>query len=104
MRVGVTLFMENTGDWERFEAQDTSRPSSLSDARVYQDEIYLADLNGSVISLVNFGDDLLTRHTKLTNQTDDGQWTANKAQIPRVEDGQFDPDRFLTFGKCFKVL
>ena len=46
--------------------------------------IYLADLNGSVISLVNFGDDLLTRHTKLTNQTDDGQWTANKAQIPRV--------------------
>lgn len=44
MRVGVTLFMENTGDWERFEEADTSRPPTLPDAQVYEDELRLADL------------------------------------------------------------
>jgi hypothetical protein len=46
--------------------------------------IYMADLNGTVVSLVNFGDDILARDTKLTHQTDEGQWVANPDTIPPV--------------------
>lgn len=46
------------------------------------ERIYMADANGTVISLVNFGDDLLSRNTELTNQTDEGQWVANGEAIP----------------------
>lgn len=46
--------------------------------------IYTADVNGSCISLVNFGDDLLTRPTNQTNHNDDGQLAANTKLIPQV--------------------
>lgn len=46
--------------------------------------MYLADANGTAIALVNFGDDLLTRDTKMTNQSDDATWGCNTEQIPTV--------------------
>ncbi|MCX5658835.1 MAG: YdjY domain-containing protein [Planctomycetota bacterium] len=46
--------------------------------------MYLADANGTAIALVNFGDDLLTRDTKMTNQSDDETWGCNTAEIPPV--------------------
>lgn len=45
-------------------------------------EVYMADLEGSVLTIVNFGDDLLSRDTTQTNQTDDGQWGAKTDAIP----------------------
>ncbi|MFW6060122.1 MAG: YdjY domain-containing protein [Phycisphaeraceae bacterium] len=46
------------------------------------ERLYMADLNGTVISLVNFGDDLLTRPTTLTNQNDDQAWSTRTEAIP----------------------
>lgn len=46
--------------------------------------VYMADLNGTVITLVNFGEDLLARPTDLTNQTDAGAWNVNTDLIPPV--------------------
>ncbi len=48
------------------------------------DRFFMADVNGTVLSLVNFGDDLLARDTKLTDKTDEGQWVANPDTIPPV--------------------
>lgn len=48
------------------------------------DEVYLADLNGTVVSLVNFGDDLLARDTTVTRANDAQQWRPNTAVIPGV--------------------
>lgn len=45
-------------------------------------KVYMADLNGTILSLVNFGDDLIARNTQLTNQTDGGEWVANHDAIP----------------------
>lgn len=45
-------------------------------------QIYMADLNGTVVSLVSFGDDLLVRPTTMTNQTDQQVWQANAELIP----------------------
>ena len=47
-------------------------------------KIYYADFNGSVISLVNFGDDILTRDTTVTNHSGHLSWTTNSAVIPPV--------------------
>lgn len=47
-------------------------------------QVYMADLNGTAITLVNFGEDLLARPTDLTNQTDAGAWNANTDVIPPV--------------------
>ena len=47
-------------------------------------KVYLADLNGTVLSLVNFGDDLLARNTEATNQTDNSAWGPNTEVIPAV--------------------
>lgn len=44
--------------------------------------VYMADLNGTVISLVNFGDDLLTRPTTTTNRNDEQAWAAQPDRIP----------------------
>jgi hypothetical protein len=44
--------------------------------------IYMADLNGTILTLVNFGDDLLARATELTNQTDGGEYNANVELVP----------------------
>lgn len=46
--------------------------------------VYTADVNGSCISLVNFGDDLLTRPTSQTNHTDGGELSANTPLIPPI--------------------
>ena len=45
-------------------------------------EIYLADLNGTVVSLVQFGDDLLCRSTPLTNHDDGQVFAANLDAVP----------------------
>ena len=49
-------------------------------------QIYHADLNGSAISLVNFGDDLLTLPNKLTdaNASHDKVWAPRTKAIPKV--------------------
>ncbi len=44
--------------------------------------LYMADLNGTVISLVNFGDDLLTRPTTTTNRDDARAWATHTKAIP----------------------
>ena len=46
--------------------------------------IYMADLNGTVVSLVNFGDDVLARATDVTHNNDDGMWSAVTDRIPPV--------------------
>jgi len=46
--------------------------------------IYYADMNGSVISLVNFGDDVLVRETPMTNENDNSTFGANTKAIPAV--------------------
>lgn len=46
--------------------------------------VYTADVNGSCLSLVNFGDELLARPTTQTNHTDNEQLAANTPLIPQV--------------------
>ncbi len=46
--------------------------------------IYMADPNGSVLSLVNFGDEVMTRDTEVTKDNDDQAWNANTPVIPKV--------------------
>ena len=46
--------------------------------------VYYGDVNGSIISLVNFGDDVLVRETPLTNDNDDSTFGANTAAIPPI--------------------
>ncbi len=48
-------------------------------------EIYAADVNGTAITLVTFGDDLLARDTKMTNQNDEATWIARTRFIPPLE-------------------
>lgn len=64
MTGNVWMFMGST--FERFEER----------------EIYMADLNGTVISLVNFGDDLIGRPTQVTDQSDEQRWKAHTERIP----------------------
>lgn len=45
---------------------------------------YRADVEGSVISLVNFGDEVLARPTDKTNQSDQGMLRPNTERIPEV--------------------
>ena len=45
-------------------------------------QLYMADLNGTVLSLVNFGDDLLTRPTTMTNRSDNRAWGTRTKVIP----------------------
>lgn len=47
-------------------------------------QVYMADPNGSVLSLVNFGDDVLARNTKVTRDNDEKAWNANTPVIPEV--------------------
>ena len=44
--------------------------------------VYMADPNGSVLSLVNFGDEVLTRDTEVTRDNDGKAWDANTPVIP----------------------
>ena len=45
---------------------------------------YRADIEGSVLSLVHFGDEVLARQTTTTSQTDEGLLQPNTDQIPEV--------------------
>ncbi|MEX0885413.1 MAG: YdjY domain-containing protein [Phycisphaeraceae bacterium] len=47
-----------------------------------EQRFYLADLNGTTISLVNFGDDVIVRPTTQTNVTDEQRLAANTQRIP----------------------
>lgn len=49
-------------------------------------QVYLADLNGSAVSLVNFGDDLLTLPNKMTqdNNSHGKVWAPRTNAIPKV--------------------
>lgn len=53
---------------------------------IENERAYLADLNGSAISLVNFGDDLLTLPNKMTqdNASHGKTWAPRTEAIPRV--------------------
>lgn len=51
-------------------------------AEVEGKQFYLADLNGTTISIVNFGDDLLTRAGEQTDRSDNERWACNTEQIP----------------------
>jgi alkanesulfonate monooxygenase SsuD/methylene tetrahydromethanopterin reductase-like flavin-dependent oxidoreductase (luciferase family) len=44
MRIGVTLFFQNYGDWDRYDAKEFDHPSAISDAEVYEQELHLGDL------------------------------------------------------------
>ena len=46
--------------------------------------IYQADRDGTIVSLVHFGDDLLARPTELTNRNDGEAWGAVDGVIPPV--------------------
>jgi hypothetical protein len=48
------------------------------------ERIYMADINGTVLSLVNFGDDVLARQTDLTPQTDGENLIPHTQVIPEV--------------------
>lgn len=51
--------------------------------RTWQDrEYYMADEAGTIVSLVNFGDDLIVRQTDTTKDTDFQQLQINKEAIP----------------------
>jgi len=45
---------------------------------------YVADLSGTVLSLVHFGDDVLARATDQTNHSDNGAWQCHTQAIPPV--------------------
>src|SRR5437899_2999518 len=44
MRIGVTLFFQNYGDWDRYDAKEFDRPKAISDAEIYDQELHLGDL------------------------------------------------------------
>jgi alkanesulfonate monooxygenase SsuD/methylene tetrahydromethanopterin reductase-like flavin-dependent oxidoreductase (luciferase family) len=47
MKVGVTLFMQNYTDWDRFEAAEAGAeitPARVSDSTIYEEELYLGKL------------------------------------------------------------
>jgi hypothetical protein len=48
------------------------------------ERLYMADLNGTIISLVNFGDDVLARDTSLTDRSDDQALDAITDEIPEL--------------------
>ena len=51
-------------------------------AEVDDREIYAADVNGTIASIVQFGDDLLARRTDVTNRNDDAAWVPNLDALP----------------------
>ena len=48
-------------------------------------QVYRADVAGSIISLVNFGDDVLARSTDRTSHDDDAMWGAHTKLIPPLD-------------------
>ena len=58
--------------------------SGSSFLKIQDQSIYRADVNGSVITLVHFGDDLLARQTQLTSRNDNAAWQAQTQKIPPI--------------------
>lgn len=56
--------------------------SSIDDTK--DPPLYLADTEGSVLSLVQFGHEVLARATTVTNQNDEGMIAPNTDEIPEV--------------------
>ncbi|MFA9477256.1 YdjY domain-containing protein [Phycisphaerales bacterium AB-hyl4] len=52
--------------------------------RIHEQNLYVADLNGTIVSLVNFGDDLIARPTQVTDQTDEQRWNTYTERIPET--------------------
>ena len=44
MRVGISSFAQNFGDWERHTAGDFDRPPKIPDSQIFDDELRLAEL------------------------------------------------------------
>jgi len=59
-------------------------PKKLGSDEFVIKERYAADLNGTIISLVNFGDDVLSRDTNLTDKTDEGVWGVATKKVPKL--------------------
>jgi hypothetical protein len=95
-RIAVSLMFERDGEMVEVPAndwivnQETGEP--LDDnvwlfcgsgfAELDGRRVYRADVGGNLISLVNFGDDALTRPTSTTHQDDNAIWGANTPRIP----------------------
>lgn len=47
-------------------------------------EVYGADLSGTIMSIVNFGDDLLSRDTNIHNKNDEAVWQVNTKLVPKI--------------------
>jgi len=48
-------------------------------------QVYVADLEGSLISIVHFGDEVLGRQTDRTHMTDEEAWGPHTRRIPPLE-------------------
>lgn len=99
-RVAVFIVMERDGkvveipanEWVRHQTTQKLLPDHIwlfAGSQISLDSkdgkpVFLADINGTTISLVNFGDDLLARPTELTNRNDDAAWGAATENIPKV--------------------
>jgi hypothetical protein len=59
-------------------------PKKLGSDEYVVKERYAADLSGTIISLVNFGDDVLSRDTNLTDKTDGGVWGVATKKVPKL--------------------
>ena len=71
-----------SGDTEGENGESVAADIDANTAAADTRPIYLADANGTVVSLVNFGDDLLARPTSRTNRDDDAQWNARPDALP----------------------
>lgn len=80
---GKTLLETNPDAYWVFAGSMFRRFEVEVDGNTEQREVYIADANGTVISLVNFGDDLLARQVTTTNQNDNAIWNASD-QVPPV--------------------
>lgn len=47
-------------------------------------QVFLADVTGSIISLVNFGNEIVSRPTEMTNHDDNQTWNANAKVVPPI--------------------
>ncbi len=44
MKVGVALFYQNYYDWDRYDAKRFDEPPQITDAQIYEEELYLGGL------------------------------------------------------------
>lgn len=89
-RDGQTI-VEPAGKWVRNQLSNTTLENATwlfagsGFAPLKDQQVYKADLNGSIITLVSFGDDLLAQPGTLTNQNDESRWQAVTDAIPPVD-------------------